>query len=91
MLYSSTIRGNKKRKKQLALKNPNKQNKTNEQKTKQTNKETKTKNGDQWTRGCKAVKIEHGIHKKLHKDQGPVVQKADSVIHWINHYPAGKC
>lgn len=47
MLYSSTIRGNKKRKKQLALKNPNKQNKTNEQKTKQTNKETKTKNGDQ--------------------------------------------
>ena len=42
-------------------------------------------------RGCKAVKIEHGIHKKLHKDQGPVVPKADSVIHWINCYPADKC
>lgn len=64
---------------------------TNEQKTKQTHKETKTKNGDQWTCGCKAVKIEHGIHKKLHKDQGPVVQKADSVNHWINRYPANKC
>lgn len=59
--------------------------------TKQTNKETKTKNGDQWTCGCKAVEIEHGIHKKLHKDQGPVVQKADSVNHWINRYPANKC
>lgn len=74
----------------MALKNPNKQNKqTNKKQNKQTKK--RKQNGDQWTCGCKAVKIEHGIHKKLHKDQGPVVQKADSVNHWINRYPANKC
>ena len=24
-------------------------------------------------------------------DQAPVVQKLDSAIHWINHYPVDKC
>lgn len=38
MLYSSTISGNKKRKKQLALKNPNKQNKQTKKQNKQTKK-----------------------------------------------------
>ena len=36
MLYSSTISGNKKRKKQLALKNPNKQNKQTKKRKQKT-------------------------------------------------------
>ena len=66
MLYSSIISGNKKRKKQLALKNPNKQNKqTNKKQNKRTknktNKRTKNKTNEQKTKQTnKETKTKNG-------------------------------
>ena len=34
--------------------------------------------------------VTNGIKLALSRLQGPVVQKLDSAIHWINHYPADK-
>ena len=56
MLYSSIISGNKKRKKQLALKNPNKQNKqTNKKQNKRTKNKTNKQRNENKKRGSMNV------------------------------------